>query len=277
MLSASCANVYSFDIYIYSSNKDKSYFEAKGASRSEIIYEQFFYTDKVVRSGPISRNSLDKVINKIRHSKSNIIQIDIEAWHSWQGLGVNVSQEIIDRYFNLITEIKSKVPDKKFGYYDTAPTWAHWNITSNAIWRTAWYVENRRRQKIADAADILYPCIYTYHDNYEDWEARAELVMKEAHRMAKGKPVVPFLWPRFHQSTINKSNAVKYIPREYWEKQLAYVRKHADGVVIWNDDEYNEWDDNSDWWIPVQQLLKAKKDSAPNPPTMRTSKKYPTT
>lgn len=253
MVALHCDSALSFDVYVYASNKTKPDFEKLGVKNSLLLYEQKFYKIKINNLDPIKPSDFNSVLREIKSFNGDIVQIDIETW---LGSGPNAGSEYIDRYAALVTDLKLQFLNKQFGFYDVVPAWAHWNITTNPLWKADWLLENRRRQKIADAEDILYPCMYTYHDNYEDWEARSDLILKEARRMAKGKPVVPFLWPRFHQSSINKENAVKFIPREYWKKQLEYVLKNADGVVVWNDDQYDKWDNSSPWWMEVQQIIK---------------------
>ena len=252
-----CNSAIGFDIYVYASNKAKPDFEKLGIQKSIIIYEQKFYQGKDDRLKPIKPLNLKNVINEIKQFDGDIVHIDIEAWLG-SGIDIHIPQDYIDRYAMLVTELRRKIPAKQFGYYDVVPTWAHWNIASNPLLKASWLLENKRRQKIADAEDIIYPCIYTYHDNYVDWEVRANLILKEAKRMAKGKKVIPYLWPRFTPlSPINENNAGKYIPRDYWKKQLNFISRNADGVVVWNDDEYGPWVNNAHWWLEVQALKKA--------------------
>ncbi len=232
-------------------------FEQYGFSPSKIVYQQSLYDSPKKFNNPITKNYLLKISEEIKNKDSEIIyvQLDIETW---LGKSPISSPAILDRYKRTLIDFKKLMGSEyKVGYYRIAPAWAHWNLPQNKAREVIWNLENSKRQVIADASDVLYPALYTYTENVEDWLAVAEKVLVTSRKMAKGKPVIPFIWPRFHGSSHIKGEDNRYLPRKYWRTQLEFLRKHADGLIIWNDGLYTEWDENAPWWIETKLFLKS--------------------
>jgi len=121
-------------------------------------------------------------------------------------------------------------------------------------------MENETRQIVADSVDVLYPSLYTYHDDPEDWKLWASAIITKAKSMAKGKKVIPFIWPMFHQSSKSYKNSKKILPAKYWRAQLELVATMADGFVIWNGAFGNKgkWDDKVQWWEETKLFIEEK-------------------
>jgi len=108
------------------------------------------------------------------------------------------------------------------------------NSPRNHVWKKS----NLERKLIANYVDILYPSAYTFYKDIPQWVAFAEAQVSEARKIAEGKPVFLFIWPKFHDS--NKLLRGSYIGDSYFKVQLDVARRVADGVVVWDKNDCSE-------------------------------------
>ncbi|MCI0562824.1 MAG: hypothetical protein MN733_30450 [Nitrososphaera sp.] len=246
-----------FLMFIHVSNANAPDFADYGFGNSFIVYEQEFYDANQDRNQPIPDSRLRDVAEKIKRKAlpREFVQLDIEAW---KGQTILEQYSISRRYEDTILRLKSWLPGRKVGYYGVAPVWAHWDLASHSSKRSEWLTLNAIRNRVAVASDVLYPSLYTYHGDPEKWASIARLVLQQARAMANGKPVIPFLWPRFHPSSDAGGGGAIYLPPAYWRKQLDLVFELADGFVIWNDDSREAWDDDAEWWEATKVFIQEK-------------------
>jgi hypothetical protein len=141
---------------------------------------------------------------------------------------------------------------------------------------------NRYVASLAEKVDFIFPELYTpfasyrgdpFGVNYHGWEQFADFMIAEARKYRK--PVYPFI---FHQITEGALPVYRFrlppfdpaigpfkgwrhmsfsCPDGLWSKEIAFLRAHADGVVLWGTGSYlNEnWDDISDWWAETVKSL----------------------
>lgn len=104
---------------------------------------------------------------------------------------------------------------------------------------------------LADLVDVIFPSFYTrFERDYASWERR--IMRRLTLAKGYGKPVVPFLFPRYHPEA-PAAFAMKPIPADMWRQQLQFCYEHCDGVVIWSMDE--PWDSSADWWRQTLAFL----------------------
>ena len=237
------------------SHKNSPDFARLGFKDSYIVYEQELIKPGSNKLENIKPEKMRLVIDNVkkRMPPGSYIQIDIE---SWIGRTEKGRQKARSLYLSTIQELKSGLAGYRLGYYRIVPYWAHWDINKNSGILKSWLEENAARQPIADAVDVLYPSLYTYHSDPEEWEAVAQKVIKKAREMARGKPVIPFLWPRFHPSSDIGGDGMIYLSSSYWRRQLEFVYLHADGVVIWNDGRTEPWSDDMPWWQATLSFIR---------------------
>jgi len=115
-------------------------------------------------------------------------------------------------------------------------------------------VANNTFQPVANAVNVVYPSIYTFYTDQEGWKKYAIAQVAEARRLAPGKPVYAFIWPRYHES--NKALNNQYIAADFWRFQLETLYQVADGVVIWGGWQ-EPWNERADWWIQTQAFMQS--------------------
>jgi hypothetical protein len=163
---------------------------------------------------------------------------------SWKTSGWPITPEAIvtwqanaDRYLALIKRVKAAAPNVRWGYYGVAPMVdAGAQISTNLA---SYQVHNNRVQAVADECGVLFPVLYgDAFRPFTEWLFMATAAMREARRLAKGKPVYAFLWYRWVDNQ-------KLVPAETFAKMLDFCEAWADGAVIWG---FDPWDENAHWW-----------------------------
>jgi hypothetical protein len=182
---------------------------------------------------------------------TGIAVIDIENWPN-DGLPAKVANSV-QKYQATIQVFKQSAPSLRVGYYGVVPIFNYKDAIrgSDSPEYRAWQATNNRVASVAQAADVLFPVIYTLHKDQDGWRKVAIAQIEEARRIAHGKPVYVFLWPQLDEF----GKGGDYLPRDYWRMELETARQHADGVVIWGGWKQT-WDNNAPWWLETQSFLK---------------------
>lgn len=237
-----------YDGLLYTNKPDLSGYNIK---KIPILYEANLFSSKGENAYPTNKN-LNNVVNIINDSSSDKVVIDIERW-PLKGQP-SVVKKSLEKYKRALNDIRLKSPDHYFGYYGTPPVRDYWRAVSNpasTIYKS-WQKDNDSLQDFADSVDILYPSLYTFYNDIEGWKKYALAQIKESRRLAKGKPVIVFLWPQYHNS--NKILDKKYIARDFWREQLELVRQNADGVILWGGWK-EKWNPKSGWWSETLDFI----------------------
>jgi hypothetical protein len=182
---------------------------------------------------------------------TGIAVIDIENWPNI-GFPAKVADSV-QKYQATIQLFKRSAPSLRVGYYGVVPIFNYKDAIrgSNSPGYSAWQATNNRIASAAQAADVLFPAIYTFYKDQDGWRKVAIAQIEEARRIGHGKSVYVFLWPQFDQA----GKGGDYLPRDYWRMELETARQHADGVVIWGGWQQT-WDNNAPWWLETQSFLK---------------------
>jgi hypothetical protein len=184
-------------------------------------------------------------------TSTGIAVIDIESWPN-VGFPAKVADSV-QKYQATTQLFKQSAPSLRVGYYGVVPIFNYKDAISgsDSPGYHAWQATNNRVASAAQAADVLFPAIYTFHKDQDGWRKVAIAQIEEARRIAPGKPVYVFLWPQFDEA----GKGGDYLPRDYWRMELETARQHADGVVIWGGWKQT-WDNNAPWWLETQSFLK---------------------
>lgn len=230
-----------------------------GFKKNHIIYTWYLWppgTDLNNPPNPLPNEEYARTQARqaIGRSDDNLVQLDIEHWETDSRIpGVNV-MESISFLRQELGWVKNEAPKLKVGYYALVPIADYWNATSSDPAKVAaWKAANDRLQPLIDDVDALFPSIYTFYPNdVEGWVMFAEANIEEAKRLARGKPVYPFIWPQYHPS---EPVGGQYVSYEYWKRQLETVKNAGvDGVIIWGGYQ-TPWDENQGWWRATKEFM----------------------
>ncbi len=221
--------------------------------------EMFAPTDK---ARTLPDEQLTRALARKVDDLGQILCLDIENWELNRA---KVSQEQFDenlRKMNQVVDwIRDERPNLKLGHYSFMPIRDYWLPQKMAAQpkddgvqaaAKSWRETNLLLKPLADKLDYTFPCLYTFYGDQKGWETYAKYNIEEARQY--GKPVIPFIWPEYHYGGDAKLKG-QLIPGEQWAAQLAYLQKHADGVVIWGG-WGRDWDEQSPWWGETKKFLK---------------------
>jgi hypothetical protein len=243
-----CAEFTIYDAMLHKGKPDLSILKIKPMP---IIYESALLTTKSLSEMPNIKN-ISKASTIINSSAFDKAIVDIERWPV-TGRDNNVKQSL-SKYKKVVVDLKSNGVNKAIGYYGVLPVPDYWRAVSKpgSSKFISWQSDNNRLQSLIENVDALFPSLYTFYNDQDGWVKFARAQIGEARRLANGKPVIVFLWPKFHDS--NRFLKNKYVPTDFWRVELETALELADGVVIWGGWKEN-WDSNADWWVETRNFI----------------------
>jgi len=178
------------------------------------------------------------------------VQLDIERWE-WDTHWATeaVAADSLKKLIQVIQWFKNEAPQyTKVGYYAAGPNRQYWAAQDPAPSNPAfvkWQGSNDFLFPLIAEKGALYPSLYTFYNDRDGWVKYAKANIAEAKRIAGGKPIYVYLWPRYHDGG---NMGQIYIDYEFWKLQLQTVKEAgADGVIIWGG--YKEqWTGDWPWW-----------------------------
>jgi hypothetical protein len=194
--------------------------------------------------------SLVRVLADGWKNSSDPVVIDIERW-PLKGDAPTV-QATVRQFRSVLAWFKDTAPAVRVGLYGTVPLPDYWRAVrppGTADYR-AWQEENDRLGAIVSDVDALFPSLYTFYPDRRGWVTYAVAQMREAKRLARGKPVYAFLWPQYHESNALLSH--RPLDPDYWTLQLKTVYEHADGV---GERGPEPWKETAPWWQATKRFL----------------------
>ncbi|MBX7531762.1 hyaluronidase [Qipengyuania sp. 1XM1-15A] len=152
--------------------------------------------------------------------------------------------------------------DRPIGIYEYLPRRNYWGSIGarDSPEFKEWQDLNTLMSSLARSVDLVFPSLYTFHDNPTQWQRYARAQISEARRISN-KPVIPFIWPDFHYN--GTAGTLEPIPRKFWRLQLETLVSIADGIVIWGgwdpiSRERVPWDNQAPWWIETLCFLQGQ-------------------
>ena len=148
------------------------------------------------------------------------------------------------------------VPQRSKGLHAVA--WYRWRWANG-------YTKRRRLPNgqydsvgLADLCHATMPSLYSFYENREGWVRHAEANIKEARKY--GKPVIPFLWPRYHDRA-RPSLRLQPIPGDYWRLQLETLKSlGVKEVCIWDQAAFYNRKLNLPLWTADDEWVQATEE-----------------
>jgi hypothetical protein len=204
--------------------------------------------------------------------KVQVIYLDeIPGWQDTYFPGTPECEAAIQRMIQILDWVKAEAPSVKVGLYYAYDYWSlmghlmqlrkgHSTELSEPNF-LAWHAAaDNLRNKMGSHVDYVFPSLYRFAgENYplEDWKMYAKAVLDECGLW--GKPVLPFLWPEYHDDG-NPAQAGIPVPAAEWRQLLEFSRDNgADGVVIWGGWGPNgniTFDRNADWYLQTVDFMR---------------------
>ena len=150
--------------------------------------------------------------------------------------------------------------DLTIGYYGVIPQRDYWSfVDPNRSEELAeLQLRNEKFAALAEHVDVLFPSLYTFYNQPENWKVYAKGMIAEAKKY--NKPVYAFIWPQYHSGSLGGT----FIDGVYWRMQLEELYALGiDGVVIWGG-YLQQWDvsalddDPDNWWYQTLDFMHSK-------------------
>lgn len=194
--------------------------------------------------------------------------INIEAWR-WDirtHSHAHVDESI--RKLMTVTRLAQEAfPGRSIGHYGIFPIRDYWATVGYRPDRIiAWnrangYLKKSRLKDgrynaigLADLCHVAYPSLYTFYNRPAEWVTYAQANIRKARSYQK--PIVPFLWPRYHNS--NEDLSLEPIEGNYWRLQLDTLKDNGiEDCVIWDEADYFHRTEDAELWTPQTPWIQA--------------------
>jgi hypothetical protein len=191
----------------------------------------------------------------------SLVCVDIEEWElRLPFVTLEEAEANIDKLVSCMQAVREGNPTLIIGMYRLMPTrnfhvpaYYYWlnradkphQFTYDSAWmdrEATWHANNARVDRLAEHVDVIFPSLYTFTENPDQWEVYARMNMEQARRY--GKPVYPFIWPTYR---IPGTPDQLPVSAEMWERQLRVLHHIADGIVIWGS-SFEHFNPSDGWW-----------------------------
>lgn len=229
-----------------------------GIQRAEVVYaiRQLYLNQQspAALAGLPKRATVETTIARLGvRNRAPLMIVDVEHWPN---VGAQVSKSV-DNYVTLLQWIQGAAGGTPVGYYGVPPLRDYWRaIDASSAGYQQWQLENDQFARLSAAVDVMTPSLYTFYDDVEGWNRYALANVREARRIAPGKPVYPFIWPQYHNS--NRKLDGQYLSADYWTTELQTLEGVADGVVIWSGST-ERWRTEAPWWQATLRFIESSK------------------
>ncbi|MEM7564845.1 MAG: hypothetical protein AAF353_17615 [Pseudomonadota bacterium] len=233
-----------FRVYDEIRFKNKPDLSQAGLTPIRVVYAAEMWRKRQVNE-QVDHAHLHSFFASPKFRNTSVVVLDIEHWPvDLRRFNRNQIIESIQKYRSVAQKFKSEHPRIQVGFYGVPPIRDYYSPVRNRD-MDQWLAANDLLSPIAESVDVIFPSLYTFKNDPADWKRYAIENIREARQY--GKPVIPFLWPQFHQS--NKFLGGDYMSPEFWRLQLETMIEHADGVIIWTPaTNAPEWNQEAPWW-----------------------------
>jgi hypothetical protein len=231
--------------------KNQPNLKQHGFDGIRVIYASEFWPSKKAEKFPNIAHITTLAENKL--GPDEFVCIDIEHWPlDIRRHRTTAVKRSIAKHASTIATIRAIQPEKKIGIYSMFPLRDYHTPTKNKNVHK-WEQANTFLNPIAQYSDVIYPSLYTFYDDPDNWKKYAVANINEAKKY--GKTVIAFVWPQYHGS--NKAKKYKFIDYKFWLLQLQVVYQHADGIVIWSPGGTHQsaWNPEAEWWQATKDFI----------------------
>ncbi|MEI2429615.1 hypothetical protein RDV84_20960 [Lysobacter yananisis] len=241
--------------------------QAQAQARDFKLYNNTKYTDGDDRRLDIARSNLlgepqlpelakgvmpdeKRYKDAVRASLGNPGPLVLDFEHINLAKDPQLSATNLDKLQTLARWAREAAPGRQIGYYGFPGS-----IDKN---------DPARGKQLAESVDLFFPSLYTVDDDRDRWRRRLDNMVAAARKLDASKPVLPFVWPQYHDKTPRDG---EFVASDYWKFQLDQLHRAADGAVIWSKRVSGGERD----WVPVTRsfIQSAKPASSPSQPSRR--------
>lgn len=240
-----------FRIYDALGGKDKPDLSRYGLLPFKLAYTSELWPDAERERPDLPYIRQNYIRTKLSTLPIRVHAIDIEHWPTRVSkYGATAVADSVAKLKTVLALFRCSAPSMMHGYYGIIPAREYWApVRRDTAAIALWEADNLALSPIAELADVIFPSLYTFYDDLPNWKVYAAANIAEASKYRK--PILPFLWPRYHSGP----KGGQLVPGELWRQQLEFALGLTDGVILW-DWSRAIWDEEAPWWRETLDLLR---------------------
>lgn len=248
-----------YDCLFYPGKPDLT---ADGLQKIKLVYESHLLTD-----GLIDMDKVNARIKEVNDAGLKVISTDIESWY-WKE--ECTSDYMRDSLAKIYDAFRAGIEGVSLGNYGLPlGTLNIARYVESMVGKTeeelcAALMDDNKRLEAAAISDVLYPSLYIYGPDIDQWIADLRTTVEYAKVHFPDKKIVGYIWSQYYDWKTSPYY-MQFISEEDFLKMLEASYEYLDGVILWahgrdadNKTKVN-WDDER-----VQGIYRAIKTFASN-------------
>jgi hypothetical protein len=216
-----------------------------------------YYQDSMLTGEEPDFPKIDKVIASIKANRQSFVTLDIERWNP-------SSTAEREKLIRVVEYVRERVPAAtELALYGIMPKPRYADYLKGGERLAYQQRENRLAQPLANRVDWIQPVFHAYSTNRRDWLTYATVIMSEARTY--GKPVMPWLWPQYHEDSKDPSIRYQLIPGDAFREQLETAYRLGDSLCLRGTLQPRPngtigratWNGQAPWWAQTKAFLQS--------------------
>jgi hypothetical protein len=217
-----------------------------------------YYQNALITGEEPDYKKLDKVIADIKAKQYKMVTLDVERWNA-------ASDRERPKYMRLMDYVRERVPaGTQLSLYGIMPKPRYADSVKGGERLAYQRSENEKMRPLAAKCDWIMPMFHAYDANRANWAKFARTIINEAR--IYGKPVMPWLWPQYHDLAKPESLRGQLLPGPFFREQLDTAYELADSMCLWGTLIVKpdgtrlraNWNSQSPWWLHTKAFLQEK-------------------
>jgi hypothetical protein len=216
-----------YDCLFYPGKPDLS---ADGLEKIKLVYEHRLLTD-----GAIDMDKINELIKEANEAGIKVISTDIESWYWGDKYTGAAIRDSLDKIY---TAFRAGIEGVSLGNYGVPMgTLNIARYVEDMEGKTeeelhAALMDNNVRLEAGEVADVLYPCLYAYGPDVDQWIRDLETTVEYARKHYPDKKIVAYLWSQYYDWKTSPYY-MQFITEENFLKMLEAAYERLDGVILW--------------------------------------------
>lgn len=193
------------------------------------------YESRVLTDGMIDMEKIAAVINEANKDGLKVISTDIESWY-WED--ECTSSYMRDSLAKIYDAFRAGIEGVSLGNYGLPlGTLNIARYVESMAGKTeeelcAALMDDNKRLEAAGISDVLYPSLYIYGPDIEQWVRDLKTTVDYAREHFPDKRIVGYIWSQYYDWKTSPYY-MQFISEEDFLKMLEASYEYLDGVVLW--------------------------------------------
>ena len=216
-----------YDCLFYPGKPDLT---ADGLQKIKLVYESHLLTD-----GVIDMDKVNARIKEVNDAGLKVISTDIESWY-WKD--ECTSEYMRDSLAKIYDAFRDGIEGVSLGNYGLPlGTLNIARYVESMVGKTeeelcSALMNDNKRLEAAGISDVLYPSLYIYGPDIDQWIADLKTTVEYAKAHFPDKKIVGYIWSQYYDWKTSP-HYMQFISEEDFLKMLEASYEYLDGVILW--------------------------------------------